>query len=181
LGVGPAIPYGAYDVARNEGFVNVGVSHDTAEFAVESIRRWWRLFGRRHYREASELLICADGGGSNGNRNRAWKYFLQQLADDQGLSITVCHYPPGTSKWNKIEHRMFSFISVHWKGEPLVSYETIINLISTTTTKAGLRLRAKLDPRLYQSGLAISDDDMKRLKLRPHRFHPEWNYTIASR
>ena len=181
LGVGPAIPYGAYDVARNEGFVNVGVSHATAEFAVESLRRWWRLFGRRHYRQASELLICADGGGSNGNRNRVWKYFLQQFADDQRLSITVCHYPPGTSKWNKIEHRMFSFISVHWKGEPLVSYETIINLISTTTTKTGLRLRAKLDPRLYQSGLAISDDDMKRLRLRPHRFHPEWNYTIASR
>lgn len=180
LGVGPAIPYGAYDVARNEGFVNVGVSHDTAEFAVESIRCWWRLFGRRHYRGASELLICADGGGSNGSRNRAWKYFLQQFADEQGLSITVCHYPPGTSKWNKIEHRLFSFISVHWKGEPLVSYETIINLISTTTTKTGLRVRAKLDPRLYQSGLAISDDDMKRLRLQSHRFHPEWNYTIAS-
>ena len=180
LGVGPAIPYGAYDVARNEGFVNVGVSHDTAEFAVESIRRWWRLFGRRHYRDASELLICADGGGSNGNRNRAWKYFLQQLADDQGLSITVCHYPPGTSKWNKIEHRMFSFISLHRKGEPLVSYQTIINLISTTTTRTGLRVRAKLDPRVYESGLMISDADMQRLKLRPHRFHPEWNYTIAS-
>jgi Rhodopirellula transposase DDE domain len=180
LGVGPAIPYGADDVARNEGFGNLGVSHDTAEFAVESMRRWWRLFGRRHYREVSELLICADGGGSNGNRNRAWKYFLQQFADEQGLSITVCHYPPGTSTWNKIEHRMFSFISVHWKGEPLVSYETIINLISTTTTKTGLRVRAKLDPRVYQSGLVISDDDMKRLRLRPHRFHPEWNYTIAS-
>jgi Rhodopirellula transposase DDE domain len=180
LGVGPAIPYGADDVARNEGFGNLGVSHDTAEFAVESMRRWWRLFGRRHYREVSELLICADGGGSNGNRNRAWKYFLQQFADEQGLSITVCHYPPGTSKWHKIEHRMFSFISVHWKGEPLVSYETIINLISTTTTKTGLRVRAQLDPRVYQSGLVISDDDMKRLRLRPHRFHPEWNYTIAS-
>jgi hypothetical protein len=180
LGVGPAIPYGAYDVARNEGFVNIGVSHDTAEFAVESIRRWWRLFGRRHYREANELLICADGGGSNGSRNRAWKYFLQQFADEQGLSITVCHYPPGTSKWNKIEHRMFSFISMHWKGEPLVSYETVINLISTTTTKTGLRVRAKLDPRVYQSGLVISDDDMTRLRLRPHRFHPEWNYTIIN-
>jgi hypothetical protein len=180
LAEGPAIPYGAYDIARNEGFVNLGISHDTAEFAVESIRRWWRLFGRRHYRDARELLICADGGGSNGNRNRAWKYFLQQLADDQGLSITVCHYPPGTSKWNKIEHRMFSFISLHWKGEPLVSYQTIINLISTTTTKTGLRVRAKLDPRMYQSGLIISDADMKRLRLRPHRFHPEWNYTIIN-
>jgi Rhodopirellula transposase DDE domain len=180
LAVGAAIPYGAYDVARNEGFVNVGISHDTAEFAVESIRRWWRLYGRRHYPEVSELLICADGGGSNGNRNRAWKYFLQRLADDHGLSITVCHYPPGTSKWNKIEHRMFSFISLHWKGEPLVSYQTIINLISTTTTKTGLRIRAKLDPRIYESGLTVSDDEMKGVKLSPHRFHPEWNYSIAA-
>jgi hypothetical protein len=180
LAAGAAIPYGAYDVARNEGFINVGISHDTAEFAVESIRRWWRLYGRRHYPEASELLICADGGGSNGNRNRAWKYFLQRLADDHGLSITVCHYPPGTSKWHKIEHRMFSFISLHWQGEPLVSYETIINLISTTTTKTGLRVGAKLDPRIYESGLTISDDEMKGVKLRPHRFHPEWNYSIAA-
>ena len=180
LAVGAAIPYGAYDVARNEGLVNVGISHDTAEFAVESIRRWWRLYGRRHYPEASELLICADGGGSNGNRNRAWKYFRPRWADDHGLSITVCHYPPGTSKWNKIEHRMFSFISLHWQGEPLVSYETIINLISTTTTKTGLRVRAKLDPRIYESGLTISDDEMKGVKLRPHRFHPEWNYSIAA-
>jgi hypothetical protein len=181
LAVGPAIPYGAYDVVRNEGFVNVGVSHDTAEFAVESLRRWWRLYGRRRYPQAEALLICADGGGSNGSRNRAWKYFLQQWADEQRLRITVCHYPPGTSKWNKIEHRMFSFISLHWKGEPLVSYETIINLISTTRTKTGLRVRARLDRRLYESGVAISDHDMKRLNLRPHAVHPQWNYTVAPR
>ena len=181
LAVGPAIPYGAYDVARNEGFVNVGTTHDTAEFAVESIRRWWRLYGRRHYPQATQLLICADGGGSNGARNRAWKYFLQHFADEQTLHVTVCHYPPGTSKWNKIEHRLFSFISLHWKGEPLVSYETIINLISTTRTKTGLRVRAKLDWRLYQSGVTISDDDMRRLRLRPHSLHPAWNYTVKAR
>ncbi len=181
LAIGPAIPYGAYDVGRNEGFVSVGVSHDTAEFAVESIRRWWRVYGRRHYPKAAALLICADGGGSNGSRNRAWKYFLQQFADECGLEVTVSHYPPGTSKWNKIEHRMFSFISLHWKGEPLGSYETIINLISTTRTQTGLRVRAKLDPRPYEAGVKISDDDMKRLNVRSHRFHPEWNYAIIGR
>jgi hypothetical protein len=180
LAAGAAIPYGAYEVARNEGFVNVGISHDTAEFAVESIRRWWRLYGRRHYPQASELLIGAAGGGSNGNRNRAWQYFLPRLADDHGLSITVCHYPPGTSKWNKMEQRMCSFISLHWQGEPLVSYETIINLISTTTSKTGLRVRAQRDPRIYESGLTISADEMKGVKLRPHRFHPAWNYSIAT-
>lgn len=181
LAVGPAIPYGAYDVGRNEGFVNVGVSHDTSEFAVESIRRWWRVYGSRQYTKAAELLICADGGGSNGSRNRAWKYFLQQFADESRLTVTVSHYPPGTSKWNKIEHRMFSFISLQWKGEPLVSYETIINLISATHTKAGLRVRARLDPRLYEAGVKISDADMKQLKLRSHKFRPEWNYTITGR
>ena len=181
LAVGTAIPYGAYDVARNEGFVNVGTNHDTAEFAIESIRRWWRLYGRRHYPEAARLLICADGGGSNGARNRAWKYFLQQLADDLGLEVTVCHYPPGTSKWNKIEHRMFSFISLHWKGEPLVSYETIINLISTTRTQTGLRIRARLDRRSYEAGVTISDDDMRQLSLQPHAVHPQWNYTVRPR
>ncbi|MFZ5501412.1 MAG: ISAzo13 family transposase, partial [Candidatus Micrarchaeota archaeon] len=181
LAIGTAIPYGAYDVTRNEGFVNVGVSHDTPEFAVESIRRWWRLYGRRHYPEATELLICADGGGSNGSRNRAWKFFVQELADEQGLNVTICHYPAGTSKWNKIEHRMFSFISSHWKGEPLVNYETIISLISTTKTKTGLRVRAKLDPKSYETGMKIPDEDMKRLSLRPHKFHPELNYTIDHR
>ena len=134
LGIGPAIPYGAYDQQRNEGFVNVGTSHDTAEFAVESVRRWWRWIGRRGYPQAARLLLCADGGESNGSRNRAWKYHLQQFADQSGLSITVCHYPPGTSKWNKVEHRMFSFISLNWQGKPLVSYETVINLIGATRT-----------------------------------------------
>ncbi|MDR5726066.1 MAG: ISAzo13 family transposase, partial [Terriglobia bacterium] len=181
LGEGPAIPYGAYDVHRNEGFVNVGISHDTAEFAVESLRRWWKLFGRRHYPDARRLLLCADGGGSNGSRNRAWKYYLQQLADQLGLEVTVGHYPPGTSKWNKIEHRLFSFISLNWKGQPLVSYETVVNLIGATRTKTGLRVRAELDAKQYEAGIKISDAQMERINLRPHSFHPLWNYTISPR
>jgi hypothetical protein len=179
LGLGMAIPYGAYDLQRNEGFVNVGVSHDTAEFAVESVRRWWKFFGRRHYPQATALLLCADGGGSNGSRNRAWKFHLQQLADELGLDVTVCHYPPGTSKWNKIEHRMFSFISLNWKGQPLVSYETVVNLIGSTRTQTGLRVKATLDSREYEVGVKITDQDMDRLNLRLHRTHPQWNYTIA--
>jgi len=181
LGVGPAIPYGAYDQQRNEGFVNVGISHDTAEFAVESVRRWWRWIGRRRYPEAQRLLLCADGGGSNGSRNRAWKYHLQQLADQSGLIVTVCHYPPGTSKWNKIEHRMFSFISLNWQGKPLVSYETVINLIGATRTATGLRVKAKLDTRYYEAGVKISDEEMKQISLRTHSTNPEWNYTISPR
>jgi len=181
LGEGSAIPYGAYDVYRDEGFVNVGMSHDTAEFAVESLRRWWKLFGRRHYPEARQLLLCADGGGSNGSRNRAWKYYLQQFADQVGLEVTVCHYPPGTSKWNKIEHRMFSFISLNWKGQPLVSYETVVNLIGATRTKTGLRVKAELDPRQYEAGVKISDEEMQQIKLRPHSTNPLWNYTISPR
>jgi len=179
LGVGPAIPYGAYDQQRNEGFVNVGISHDTAEFAVESVRRWWRWVGRRGYPKATRLLLCADGGGSNGSRNRSWKYHLQEFADQSGLAITVCHYPPGTSKWNKIEHRMFSFISLNWQGKPLVSYETVVNLIGATRTATGLRVKAKLDTRLYEAGVKITDEEMKQLNLRTHRTNPEWNYTIA--
>lgn len=179
LGVGPAIPYGAYDQQRNEGFVNVGISHDTAEFAVESVRRWWRWIGRRGYPQAARLLLCADGGGSNGSRNRAWKYHLQQFADQSGLAITVCHYPPGTSKWNKIEHRMFSFISLNWQGKPLVSYETVINLIGATRTTTGLRVKAKLDTRFYEAGVKITDEEMEQINLRSHRKHPEWNYTIS--
>ena len=178
LGVGSAIPYGAYDVQRNEGFVNVGMSHDTAEFAVESLRRWWRLFGRRRYPRAKALLLCADGGGSNGSRNRAWKYHLQHLADHLGVAITVCHYPPGTSKWNKIEHRMFSFISLNWRGQPLVSYETVVNLISATRTRAGLRVKAILDPRTYEAGIKISDEEMEALRLERHALYPDWNYTL---
>ncbi len=181
LAVGPAIPYGAYDVQRNEGFVNVGMSHDTAEFAVESLRRWWHLFGRRRYPRAKALLLCADGGGSNGSRNRAWKYHLQHLADHLGVAITVCHYPPGTSKWNKIEHRMFSFISLNWRGQPLVSYETVVNLISGTRTRAGLRVKALLDPRTYEAGIKISDEAMAAIRLERHALHPDWNYTINAR
>jgi len=161
--------------------VNVGISHDTAEFAVESVRRWWRWIGRRRYPEAQRLLLCADGGGSNGSRNRAWKYHLQQLADQSGLIVTVCHYPPGTSKWNKIEHRMFSFISLNWQGKPLVSYETVINLIGATRTATGLRVKAKLDTRYYEAGVKISDEEMKQISLRTHSTNPEWNYTISPR
>src|SRR5574341_301886 len=181
LGVGTAIPYGAYDVHRNQGFVNVGMTHDTAEFAVESLRRWWRLFGHRHYPATRALLLCADGGGSHGSRNRAWKYYLQQFSDHLGIEVTVCHYPPGASKWNKIEHRMFSFISLHWKGQPLVSYETVVNLIGATRTKTGLRVKATLDPRVYEAGVRISDEEMERINLRLHRVHPKWNYTISPR
>ncbi len=180
LAVGTAIPYGAYDVQRNEGFVNGGMSHDTAEFAVESLRRWWRLFGRRRYPRAKALLLCADGGGSNGSRNRAWKYHLQQLADHLGVAITVCHYPPGTSKWNKIEHRMFSFISLNWRGQPLVSYETAVNLISATRTRGGLRVKAILDPRSYEAGTKISDEEMEAIRLERHARYPDWNYTIKA-
>jgi hypothetical protein len=181
LGVGPAIPYGAYDSRRNHGFVNVGMTHDTAEFAVESIRRWWGHLGSVHYPEAQRLLICADGGGSNGSRVRAWKYHLQILANQIGRPITVCHYPPGTSKWNKIEHRMFSFISLHWKGEPLVSYETVVKLISTTTTETGLKVDAMLDETRYECKQKVTREEMKQLKIEFHAVHPRWNYTISPR
>jgi len=181
LGKGMAIPYGAYDVYRNEGMVNVGMTHDTAEFAVESIRRWWRVFGRRHYAAARQVFICADSGGSNGSRNRAWKYYLQRFSDETGFNVVVGHYPPGTSKWNKIEHRMFSFISMNWKGEPLVSFETVVNLISATTTRRGLRVKAVLDKRWYETGVKISDEQMKDLNIRPHNQNPEWNYSISPR
>jgi len=181
LGEGPAIPYGAYDVGRNQGLVNVGVSHDTAEFAVASLRRWWQLVGRRHYPRARQWLICADGGGSNWARNRAWKYHLQRLADETGLAITVCHYPPGTSKWNKIEHRMFSFISLNWQGQPLVSYEAVIGLIRSTQTRSGLRIKAVLDPKEYVTGIEITDEQMEALNLHSHDCHPKWNYSIKPR
>jgi hypothetical protein len=181
LAKGTAIPYGAYDVHRNEGMVNVGMTHDTAEFAVESIRRWWRQFGARHYPGARRLLICADSGGSNSARSRAWKYYLQEFSDQAGLEIVVGHYPPGTSKWNKIEHRMFSFISMNWKGEPLVSFETVVNMISATKTSQGLRVKAVLDRGRYETGVKISDDQMKELKLRPHQQNPEWNYSLLPR
>ena len=181
LAEGTAIPYGAFDVYRNEGMVNVGMIHDTAEFAVESIRRWWRQFGIRHYPDARRVFICADSGGSNAARNRAWKYYLQRFSDETGLEMVVGHYPPGTSKWNKIEHRMFSFISMNWRGEPLVSFETVVNMISATKTKQGLRIQAMLDPGVYETGVKITDEQMKQLNLQPHRRNPEWNYSLLPR
>jgi len=180
LGRGKAVPYGAYDIARNRAVVNVGISHDTAEFAIESIRRWWRLDGRRLYRTARRLLICADSGGSNGPKLRAWKLGLQTLADEITMPITVCHYPPGTSKWNKIEHRLFSFISLNWRGRPLVNYETVVNLIGATKTRTGLRVKAVLDTRTYAKGLTVEDQALRDVQLRRHTFHPDWNYTIES-
>lgn len=179
LGVGKAIPYGIYDTQRNQGMVNVGTSADTGEFAVESIRQWWRRFGRRHYPEAGRLLICADAGGSNSAVNKGWKVHLQQLANKSGLEITVCHYPTGTSKWNKIEHRMFSYISLNWKAEPLVSFETVVDLIASTTTKTGLRVAARLDPRTYEKGVEYTDEQLDALNIKRHRARPNWNYTIA--
>lgn len=178
---GKAIPYGAYDIARNRAVVNVGVTHETAEFAVESIRRWWRMDGRRHYRGAPRLLICADCGGGNGNRTRAWKVHLQALSDETGLAITVCHYPPGTSKWNKIEHRLFSFISLNWKGKPLINFEAVVNLIGGTRTKTGLTVKAILDINQYETGVELSKKDMDQLHLTRHKTYPDWNYTISPR
>lgn len=180
-GVGKAIPYGTYDVTRDEAVVNVGITHETAEFAVESIRRWWHLLGRKAYPQARHLLICADAGGSNGARLRGWKLHLQALADRLGIAVTVCHYPPGTSKWNKVEHRLFSFISMNWRGRPLLSYEAVVNLIGGTTTKSGLWVKALLDTREYEPGQKITDEEMRTLRLRPHRFHGEWNYTLEPR
>jgi hypothetical protein len=181
LGQGKAIPYGAYDIARNRAVVNVGVTHDTAEFAAESIRRWWRLDGKRHYGKAPRLLICADSGGSNGSRPRAWKLHLQALSDETGMAITVCHYPPGTSKWNKIEHRLFSFISLNWKGKPLVNFETVVNLIGGTRTRGGLKVKAVLDTNRYETGVEVSKDDVDQLRLQRHKIHPDWNYTLWPR
>jgi hypothetical protein len=179
LARGKAIPYGIYDVYHNVGMVNVGITKDTAEFAVDSITRWWRVMGQRRYPQATRLLICADGGGSNGSRNRLWKASLQQLANRTGLSLTVCHYPPGTSKWNKIEHRMFSFISINWQGKPLESYETVIQLINGTKTRTGLKIRAELCLTVYEKGVKVSAADLNDLNLTPHDLHPNWNYTIA--
>ena len=178
---GKAIPYGAYDVLQNRAVVNVGMSHDTAEFAVESIRRWWRMDGRRRYRAASRLLIFADAGGSNSSRGRAWKVNLQALTDEIGIPITVCHYPPGTSKWNRVEHRLFSFISLSWKGKPLWNYETVVNLIRATRTKTGLKVKALLDTNEYETGVEVSKEQMAELQIRRHRKHPDWNYTLTPR
>jgi transposase len=173
-----AFPYGIYDVDRNSGFVNVGTDHDTGAFAVASIRGWWRYEGQGLYSSAKTILITADAGGSNGWRLRLWKLELQRLANDTGLSITVCHFPPGTSKWNKIEHRLFSFISSNWRGEPLRDYETIVKLISRTTTAKGLKVTCRLDRRKYPTGRIVSDEEMQTVKLERHKFHGDWNYTI---
>jgi len=180
-GNGKVAPYGVYDVGRNVGWVNVGVDHDTAAFAVESIRRWWRWMGARSYPQAKRLMITADSGGSNGARVRLWKWELQKLADEIGLEISVCHFPPGTSKWNKIEHRLFSFISQNWRGKPLISHQVIINLIAATTTAAGLTVKSKLDTNTYPAGLKVSDQQMAELQLKRDKFHGDWNYSLLPR
>ena len=179
--LGRASPYGVYDVAANEAWVSVGSDHDTAAFAVESIRRWWATMGAPLYPDATRLLITADAGGSNGYRVRLWKLELQKLADETGLEIAVCHFPPGTSKWNKIEHRLFSAISQNWRGKPLVSHEVIVELIAATTTRTGLRVRSKLDTNAYPAGLTVSEASMATLHLRPDTFHGEWNYSLVPR
>jgi len=175
---GKAVPYGVYDLTRNEGWVSIGIDHDTASFAVHAIRRWWNRMGRRAYPDTTALLITADAGGSNGSRVRLWKWELQQFATRTGLAITVCHFPPGTSKWNKIEHRLFSHIAMNWRGKPLVDLVTIVSLIGDTTTDEGLRVRSEVDPGRYPKGVVIRDEQMAQIQLEPHTFHGDWNYTI---
>lgn len=179
--LGKAIPYGVYDLSRNEGWVTVGIDHDTASFAVNAIRRWWKVMGRPVYPGATSLLITADAGGSNGPRLRLWKWELQRFANRTGVAITVCHFPPGTSKWNKIEHRLFSHIAMNWRGRPLVSLAVIVNLIASTRTEAGLRVRSEIDRATYPKSVVVTADQMASIHLRPHRFHGEWNYTIRPR
>lgn len=177
--LGHAIPYGVYDLTYNQGWVSVGIDHDTAEFAVETIRHWWYEMGRKLYPSEDELLVTADAGGSNGYRLRLWKVALQALADETGLRITVCHFPPGTSKWNKIEHRMFCHITKNWSGTPLVSRTVVVNLIGNTTTDAGLRIKAKLDLNAYPKGIEVTDDEIEAINIEKNKFHGEWNYTIS--
>jgi len=172
------VPYGVYDLGQNAGWVSVGTDHDTSAFAVESIRRWWSMMGREAYPYARQLLITADSGGSNGSRRRLWKLELQKLADETGLEISVCHFPPGTSKWNKIEHRLFSFITKNWRGKPLVSHEVIVNLIAATTTRTGLRVQSQLDTGKYPKGVKVGKQEFAAIQLHPDSFHGEWNYTI---
>jgi len=176
-----AVPYGVYDITNNVGWVSVGTDHDTASFAVSAIHRWWRTMGKKRHPKAKRLMISADGGGSNGYRVRLWKVELQGLADELKLPITVCHLPPGTSKWNKIEHRLFSFITMNWRGKPLRSYRTIVQMIAATTTDAGLKVRAELDERKYPKGLKVSDDQLAAVNISRHSFHGDWNYTISPR
>ena len=179
--LGKAIPYGVYDILNNQGWVSVGIDHDTAQFAVNSIRTWWKKMGRRRFPRARQLLITADGGGSNSHRSRLWKVSLQKLADELGLKLVICHFPPGTSKWNKIEHRLFSFITQNWRGRPLMSHQTVVNLIAATTTKTGLVVKAALDTHTYDTGVKVTDEEVARLRLTPHSFHGEWNYTLSPR
>ena len=180
-GLGKAAPYGIYDISANEGYVNVGISADTAQFAVASIRNWWNLMGLERYPAATKLLITADGGGSNGSRNRLWKTELQNLANETGLEISVCHFPPGTSKWNKIEHRMFSQISKNWRGRPLESLAIIVNLIAATTTRTGLKIQCQVDLNHYPKGIKITDDELAFVNMIADEFHPNWNYSILPR
>jgi len=179
--LGKAIPYGVYDLANNEGWVSVGINHDTAQFAAASIGRWWREMGRQRFPDATRLMITADGGGSNSSRSRLWKVALQDLADELKLQLEVCHFPPGTSKWNKIEHRMFCFITKNWRGRPLTSYQTIVNLIGSTTSKKGLTVRAALETRQYPTGQKVSKKELAAVNCTPAEFHGEWNYTIRPR
>lgn len=179
--LGKAIPYGVYDLACNEGWVSVGIDHDTAEFACASLLRWWNEMGSARFPRATELMITADGGGSNSSRNRLWKKSLQGLADELEMTLKVCHFPPGTSKWNKIEHRLFCFITKNWRGRPLTTYETIVNLIASTTTKTGLIVRAALDSGQYETGIAVTDEELENLRITRDKFHGEWNYTIKPR
>ena len=176
---GIAVPYGAYDVGKNEGLVNIGVSSDTAEFSVNSISQWWIEFGKRYYSNVKKLLICADGGGSNGSRNRLWKLCLQNFSTQYGIEVHVCHYPPGTSKWNKIEHRMFSYISLNWRGKPLESYEAIVQLIGATKTTKGLKIKAILDSREYKKGKKVTKDEFSQINLTNNKALPQWNYSIS--
>jgi hypothetical protein len=179
--LGKAIPYGVYDLANNQGWVSIGIDHDTAHFAANSIRRWWDDMGNKRFPRAMELLITADGGGSNGYRCRLWKVALQGLADQLDLKLRICHFPPGTSKWNKIEHRLFSYITSNWRGQPLVDLKTIVNLIASTTTKTGLVVQAALDTNMYETGIKVTDEEMAKLRITPCSFHGEWNYTIVPR
>lgn len=177
--LGRVSPYGVYDLAHNAGWVNVGIDHDTGAFAVESIRRWWLRAGKQRYPQAQRVLITADGGGSNGSRVRLWKWELQRLADETGLTISVCHFPPGTSKWNKVEHRLFAFISQNWRGKPLVSYAVILSLIAATTTTSGLTVESALDIQTYPAGIKVTNEEMTTIRLQRDAFHGEWNYTIS--
>ena len=177
--LGKAIPYGVYDMVNNQGWVSVGIDHDTAQFAVHSIRQWWKQMGRRRFPRASELLITADGGGSNSPRSRLWRVSLQGLADELGLRLHLCHFPPGTSKWNRIEHRLFSFITQNWRGKPLVNHQTVVSLIASTTTQTGLVVKAALDTNHYQTAVKVTDEQLQQLRLTLHAFHGDWNYMLT--